>query len=86
MPAVSMTGLNGTPVSIDQSAVDKFAAGLRGQLLRPEDPACDAARRIWNAMIDRRPALILCCQGVADVVTGVNFAREQGIIDRKSVV
>jgi FAD/FMN-containing dehydrogenase len=50
--------------------------GFGGTLIRPDDAAFDEARRIFNAMIDRRPALIARCQGVADVVAAVNFARE----------
>src|SRR5438045_8796519 len=49
---------------------------LRGALLLPADPGYDESRSIWNAMIDRRPAAIARCLGVADVVTCVNFARE----------
>jgi FAD/FMN-containing dehydrogenase len=50
--------------------------GFGGTLLRPEDASYDEARRIFNAMIDRRPALIARCLGVADVVAALNFARE----------
>jgi FAD/FMN-containing dehydrogenase len=50
--------------------------GFGGTLLRPDDASYDEARRIFNAMIDRRPALIARCQGVADVVAALNFARE----------
>jgi FAD/FMN-containing dehydrogenase len=50
--------------------------GFGGALIRPDDAGFDEARRIYNAMIDRRPALIARCQGVADIVAAVNFARE----------
>jgi FAD/FMN-containing dehydrogenase len=63
----------------DKSAVKEFKAGLQGDLLLPEDPGYDEARSIWNAMIDRRPALIARCLGVMDVVACINFAREKGI-------
>ncbi len=52
---------------------------LRGPLLLPGEPAYDEARSVWNAMIDRRPAMIARCLGVADVVAGVNFARQHGL-------
>jgi hypothetical protein len=52
--------------------------GFGGTLIRPEDPGYDESRRIFNSMIDKRPALIARCQGVADVVAAVNFARENG--------
>jgi FAD/FMN-containing dehydrogenase len=57
------------------SETEKFAASLRGRLLRPGGEDYDSARRIWNAMIDRTPALIVRCAGAADVVRSVNFAR-----------
>jgi FAD/FMN-containing dehydrogenase len=50
--------------------------GFGGALIRPHDAGFDDARRIYNAMIDRRPSLIARCQGVADVVAAVDFARE----------
>jgi FAD/FMN-containing dehydrogenase len=59
--------------------VDAFKATLRGPVLQPGEPGYDDARAVWNAMIDRRPALIARCAGTADVVTAVNFARENGL-------
>jgi FAD/FMN-containing dehydrogenase len=52
---------------------------FRGDLLLPTSPGYDAARRIWNGAIDRRPACIARCAGVADVVTAVRFARERDL-------
>ncbi len=57
------------------TTVDEFKAGLRGQLLRPDDDVYDEARKLWNGMFDRRPALIARCAGTADVMSAVNFAR-----------
>jgi FAD/FMN-containing dehydrogenase len=57
------------------AAVEELRAGLRGPLTRPGDEAYEAARQVWNGMIDRRPALIAHCSGVADVIAAVNFAR-----------
>src|SRR5262249_43849796 len=57
-----------------------FKIGLRGPLLRPGDMGYDVARQVWNGMIDRRPALIARCAGVADVITAVNFARTHPIL------
>jgi FAD/FMN-containing dehydrogenase len=49
---------------------------VRGQLITPGDAAYDAARKVFNAMIDRRPSLIIRCSGAADVIQGVRFARD----------
>lgn len=57
----------------------ELAARLRGPLLLPADPGYDAARAVWNAMFDRRPAAVARCLGVADVVSCVGFARERGL-------
>src|SRR4051794_12737381 len=65
---------------IDDQVLDAFRAELRGALLLPGDDGYDAARRVWNAMIDRHPALIVRCAGVADVIATVNFAREQDLL------
>jgi FAD binding domain/Berberine and berberine like len=62
------------------SEIAAFAKGLRGQLLRPEDDNYDEARRVWNGMINKRPALIVRAAGVADVIQAVNFARESGLV------
>jgi FAD/FMN-containing dehydrogenase len=53
--------------------------GFGGELVRPADPSYDEHRRIWNGSIDRRPALIARCAGVADVIAAVRFARETGL-------
>jgi hypothetical protein len=65
-----------TEMTLDQAAVQEFAAGIRGPVLSPGDDGYDDARAIWNGLIDRRPALIVQPTGAADVVDAVNFARE----------
>src|SRR4051794_14176006 len=62
---------------LNEMAVQVFSSALRGELIRPTDAAYEGARRVYNGMIDRYPALIACCVGVADVIAAVNFAREQ---------
>ncbi|PAZ14423.1 FAD-linked oxidase [Streptomyces sp. SA15] len=59
--------------------MDRFASGLRGRLIRPEDPDYETARAVWNGMIDRRPALVARCRGEDDVVASVNFARDNSL-------
>jgi FAD/FMN-containing dehydrogenase len=65
--------------ALDDDTVGALAAALRGRLIRPAEPEFDAARAVWNGMIDRRPALIAQCTGVADVRTAVGFARDNRI-------
>ncbi|MDT8305159.1 MAG: FAD-binding oxidoreductase [Anaerolineae bacterium] len=59
-----------------EEAIAAFAASLEGSLIRPADAEYDKARKVWNGMIDRHPALIAQVATVGDVVAAVNFARE----------
>jgi len=59
---------------------EEFATHFGGELIRPGDAGFDQARRIWNGMIDRRPALVARCHSVEDVVVAVNFARENDLL------
>lgn len=52
---------------------------LRGEVMRPDDAGYDHARALWNGMIDRRPAAIVRCRGVADVQAAIRFARQNGL-------
>jgi FAD binding domain-containing protein len=65
---------------IPQASLSAFQTSLRGQLLLPNQPGYDEARKLHNAMIDKRPAAIVRCAGVADVIAAVKFARSQGIV------
>lgn len=69
-----------TTSAVDLSAVQELAARLRGALIRPGDDSYDTARKVYNGMIDRRPALIARCANAGDVIAAVTFAREQGIL------
>jgi FAD/FMN-containing dehydrogenase len=69
-----------TVATLDETAIEAFRAELRGELLTPDDAGYDVARQVWNAMIDRRPALIARCAGVADVLAAVAFAREHDLL------
>jgi FAD/FMN-containing dehydrogenase len=62
-------------VVVDDNAVDKLRDALAGTVLRPGDPTYDAARVCFNALVDRRPAVIARCLGPADVATAFDFAR-----------
>src|SRR5438093_3162614 len=75
-----MAGELVTEATLDPEAVQAFAAGVRGAVLRPGDDGYDEARAIWNGLIDRQPALIVQCTGAADVVDAVHFARERDLL------
>jgi FAD/FMN-containing dehydrogenase len=62
------------------TAFAELAGSFRGELLVPASPGYDAARRIWNGAIDRRPACIARCTGVSDAVAAVRFARERELL------
>ncbi len=64
---------------IEPKALEDLKAKVRGGVLVPGGPGYDDARSVWNGMIDRRPAAIARCLGLADVVACVNFAREHGV-------
>ena len=65
---------------LNEAIIAAFRAGLRGGLIEPGEPAYDAARKVYNGMIDRRPRLIARCADVADVMTAVKFGREQKLL------
>jgi FAD/FMN-containing dehydrogenase len=66
--------------TLDETAIQGLAATMRGNLIQRGDPSYDEARKIYNAMIDKHPALIAQCSNVADVIAAVNFARDNDII------
>lgn len=61
---------------IADAKIEQLEERVRGQILCPGQPGYDDARTIWNAMIDRRPAVIVRCAGASDVIAAVQFARE----------
>jgi FAD/FMN-containing dehydrogenase len=64
---------------LNSAKVAELSAAVRGRIVHPGDADYDASRRVYNAMIDRHPGLIVYCRDVADVMHGVNFAREQSV-------
>jgi FAD binding domain/Berberine and berberine like len=71
-----VSAIAGAVEQLDSRGIDELATSFRGALIRAGDHEYDDERRIWNASIDRRPALIARCAGVADVISAVRFARE----------
>ncbi|MGH9713203.1 MAG: FAD-binding oxidoreductase [Candidatus Acidiferrales bacterium] len=65
---------------LNEAMIAPFKASLRGDLIQPGDPGYDDARKVYNAMIVRRPRLIARCADVADVMAAVNFARDQKML------
>jgi FAD/FMN-containing dehydrogenase len=68
-----------TSVSLVAGAVAELASAFSGKLLKPADAGYDEARRVHNGLVDKRPALIARCSGVADVVDAVNLTRKLGL-------
>src|SRR6188472_2253844 len=66
--------------AVDPVAIGDLIGNLRGKVIQPGDPTYDEARRVWNGMIDRWPALVVQCQGVADVIACVKFAADRGLL------
>ncbi|MGH9631792.1 MAG: FAD-binding oxidoreductase [Bryobacteraceae bacterium] len=70
----------GREIELKQDIVGGLKARLRGQVLVPGDAGYDESRTIWNAMIDRRPALVARCLGAGDVISCVQFAGEHDLL------
>ncbi|WP_210493252.1 FAD-binding oxidoreductase [Microvirga antarctica] len=80
MTDVTFVTLQAGQTTVDDAAIAALSARLHGKVLTAGDPSYDEARVIWNAMIDRRPALIVQCANADDVVHAVQFARDNGLL------
>ena len=78
--AVNIRNVAGVDVALAPEALDALRASIRGEVLVPGSPGYDAARTIWNAMIDRRPGLIVRAAGPADVVRAIQFVRDHQLL------
>jgi FAD/FMN-containing dehydrogenase len=78
-PSPGSTAQGDRERTLSKQSIDNLRSELRGRLLTPEHSEYDSARRIWNGMIDRRPALIARCSGAGDVRSCVRFAKAQGV-------
>jgi len=65
---------------VNEKEIQELRARFRGELITTADAAYESARKVYNGMIDRRPALIARCADVADVMAGVDFARGQKLL------
>jgi len=65
---------------LDENSIQQLKAAVRGRIIEPTDKDYDDARKVYNAMIDKKPRLIVRCADVADVIACVNFARENRLL------
>lgn len=75
MPTLAVRSISGETIILSEQLIEELTAQIRGSILTPQDDEYDQLRQIWNAMIDRRPALIIQCSGTADVIHAVKFAK-----------
>lgn len=71
---------NGEEVSIESAAVSELAGELNGTLYLPTDDGYDSVRRVWNGMIDKKPAIVAQCASVSDLQNCVTFARDRELL------
>jgi hypothetical protein len=77
--ALSIATVDGGRTNVDESVLEQFATTIRGDVLKPRDPRY-SEKPIFNAMHQRRPALIVRCTGTADVVDAITFARQRNLL------
>jgi FAD/FMN-containing dehydrogenase len=75
-----LTSLEGSATDVPAEDLQAFKMAFKGAVITADDPAYEETRKIWNAMIDRRPGLIVRCTGTADVVQAVRFARAHKLL------
>src|SRR5688500_18560852 len=80
MRDLRVTTTIGADTVLEGTVIEAFKGRLRGELLCPDDEGYDSSRKVFSAMIDRRPALIVRCAGTADVITAVTFARTHDLL------
>jgi FAD/FMN-containing dehydrogenase len=77
---MQVSTLSGREITLEPAAIAALRGRMRGPLLEPGQGGYEESRTVWNAMIDRRPALVARCLGVADVIACVEFAREHELL------
>ena len=77
---VTFTTLDGGTTTLAADALDALRSTVRGELILADSPSYDAARRVWNGNVDRRPAMVLRCTGPAVVRSAIDFVRTHGLL------
>jgi FAD/FMN-containing dehydrogenase len=80
MADIRLVSLHGEAIHLGSEAISLLRQSLRGDVCLPGEPGYDEARTIWNAMIDRRPGVVVRCKGASDIVHAVQFAREHDVL------
>src|SRR5690554_554453 len=80
MDTLQLRTLSGSSTTVDAAELEAFRAHLQGELLTPNQPGYEDARKIWNAMIERKPAAIIRCRAVEDIALAVDFARHHSLL------
>ena len=80
MTDLSLKTLDGGTTTLPASEIDALRGRIRGAVCLPGEPGYDQARTLWNAMIDRKPALVVRASGAADVIQAVGLARARGLL------
>ena len=70
-----------TSFQVEEATFQSFKSSIRGQVIVKGDPSYEEERKVYNGMIDRYPTAIVKCRNVADVITCVNFGRDNKILD-----
>lgn len=65
---------------IESAAITSFISKIKGSVILPDNPSYEDARKVYNAMINKYPGMIVICADVADVIEAVNFARENNLL------
>src|SRR5262245_27318149 len=80
MTDLTVRTLDASSKSIPQAQIAALRGKLRGSVALPGEDGYEAARSIWNAMIDRRPGLVVRCLGAAEVINAVKLARDERLL------
>src|SRR6056300_2089789 len=65
---------------LDSAVIEAFANQLRGEMILPENANYNESRKVYNGMIDKHPGMIVKCVDVADVMSCVNFGRDNDLL------